>query len=40
MVQITWLPNWRPYSVRRNGRIVGMIQCKVPLPFRTVVELT
>jgi len=38
MVKLTWLPSWKAYSVRRDGRIVGMIVCKVPLPFRQVVE--
>ena len=38
MVKLTWLPHWQAYSVRRDGRIIGMLRCKVPLPFRIVVE--
>ena len=40
MVKLTWLPHWQAYSVRRDGRIVGMLRCKVPLPFRIVVEFS
>ncbi len=38
MITLTWLPHWRAYSVRQHGRIIGMVCCKVPLPFRQVVE--
>jgi hypothetical protein len=38
MIKLTWLPHWHAYAVRRDGRIIGMIRCKVPLPFRLVVE--
>lgn len=38
MIKLTWLPNWRAYVVRLNGQVVGMICCKVPLPFRGAVE--
>lgn len=38
MIQLTWLPHWRAYSVRFNGCIVGLIRCKLPLPFRGAVE--
>jgi hypothetical protein len=39
-IRLTWLPNWRAYAVRSNGRVLGMIQCKIPLPFRAPVEFT
>lgn len=38
VVKLTWLPNWKAYSVRRDGRIIGMVRCKQPLPFRITVE--
>lgn len=38
MVKLTWLPHWRAYSVRRNGRVVGVVRCSPPLPFRVTVE--
>jgi hypothetical protein len=38
MLKLIWLPNWKAYSVRRNGRIIGMVRCKQPLPFRVAVE--
>ena len=38
MIKLTWLQNWKAYSVRWNGRVIGMVCCKVPLPFRQVVE--
>jgi hypothetical protein len=38
MIKLTWLPSWRAYAVRLNGRIVGMVCCKLPLPFRAPVE--
>jgi hypothetical protein len=34
MIKLTWLPNWHAYAVRLDGRIVGMVRCTVPLPFR------
>ena len=37
-LKLTWLPHWAAYVVRCNGRIVGMVRCKVPLPFRVAVE--
>jgi hypothetical protein len=38
MVKLTWLPHWHAYSVRHDGRIVGLIRCQVPFPFRVRVE--
>jgi hypothetical protein len=39
MIKLTWLPNWRAYAVRcEGGRLIGLVRCKVPLPFRAVVE--
>ncbi len=38
MIKLTWLPNWQAYVVRRDGRIIGMVCCKMPLPFRLSVE--
>jgi len=41
MVKLTWLASWKAYSVRReDGRIIGLVRCSVPLPFRRVVEFT
>ena len=37
MLQLAWLPHWEAYAVRLNGRILGMVRCKVPLPFRLSV---
>jgi hypothetical protein len=37
-IRLTWLPNWRAYSVRLNGRVLGLIRCKTPLPFNAPVE--
>jgi len=34
MVTLTWLPNWHAYAVRLGGRIIGMVRCKQPLPFK------
>ncbi|HYD46995.1 MAG TPA: hypothetical protein VEB21_01540 [Terriglobales bacterium] len=34
MILLTWLPSWRAYCVRREGKIIGMIRCRQPLPFR------
>ena len=28
----------RAYAVRLNGRIIGLVCCKLPLPFRAPVE--
>lgn len=39
MIKLTWLPNWRAYAVRLNGRIIGMV-CKLPQPFRAAVEFS
>ncbi len=38
MVKLMWLPHWHAYSVRRHGRVIGMVRCKLPLPFRGPVE--
>jgi len=39
MINLTWLPHWRAYAVRREGgRLIGLVRCTVPLPFRAVVE--
>lgn len=38
MVKLIWLPHWRAYAVRRNGRMIGMVRCKVPFPFRMIIE--
>lgn len=39
MIKLTWLPHWKAYAVRREGgRLIGLVRCKVPLPFRVVVE--
>ena len=39
MVKLTWLPHWQAYAVRlEGGRLIGLVRCKVPLPFRAVVE--
>ena len=40
MIKLTWLPHWQAYSVRRDGRIIGMLRCKAPLPFRLVVQFS
>lgn len=36
-LKLTWLPNWKAYSVRRDGRVIGLVRCKPPLPFKTTV---
>jgi hypothetical protein len=38
VIKLTWLPNWRAYAVRCDGRIIGMVRCKEPIPFRVAVE--
>ena len=37
MITLVWLPNFRAYSIRLNGVVIGMVRCKVPLPFRRPV---
>ena len=38
LLKLTWLPHWAAYVVRRDGRVIGMVRCKNPLPFRLAVE--
>jgi hypothetical protein len=38
MVKLVWLPNWKAYAVREGNRVLGLVRCTVPLPFRIVVE--
>jgi hypothetical protein len=38
MINLTWLPNWKAYCVRHNGRVIGLVRCKPPLPFRLMVH--
>ena len=40
MLKLSWLPHWQAYVVRWNGRIIGMVRCKVPLPFRVSVTFS
>jgi len=40
MIKLTWLASWKAYSVRRDGRVIGLVRCSLPLPFRRVVEFT
>ncbi len=37
-IKLTWLPHWRAYSIRLNGRVIGLVRCGQPLPFRQVVH--
>ncbi len=38
MIKLTWIPSWEAYAVRRNGRMLGLVKCRVNIPFRSVVE--
>ncbi|KKU48229.1 MAG: hypothetical protein UX68_C0018G0009 [Parcubacteria group bacterium GW2011_GWA2_46_9] len=40
-LKLTWLPNWRAYSVRREGdeEPIGMVLLKGLLPFRANVAV-
>jgi hypothetical protein len=38
MIKLVWLSSWKAYAVRRNGRVIGLVRCKVPLPFREACE--
>ena len=38
MVKLAWLPNWKAYCVRVDGRIVGIVRCNVPYPFRVAIH--
>jgi hypothetical protein len=38
MIKLTWLPNWKAYSVTQDGRVIGLVRCKQPLPFRFRVQ--
>lgn len=38
MLKLTWIPSWQAYAVRREGRMIGMVKCRVNIPFRSVVE--
>ncbi len=39
MIQLRWLPHWKAYAVRREGGpLIGLVRCKVPLPFRVLVQ--
>ena len=40
MIKLTWMPRRRAYSVRRYDRVIGIIRCALPLPFRGPVEFT
>ena len=39
-IKLTWLAHWAAYSVRREGRVIGLVRCSVPLPFCGAVEFT
>jgi hypothetical protein len=38
MITLTWLPHWKAYSTRVNGQTLGLVRCRLPLPFRAPVE--
>ena len=38
MIKLTWIPSWEAYAVRLNGKVLGLVRCRVNIPFRTVVE--
>src|ERR1700687_5627681 len=39
MIKLTWMPGQHAYSVsREGGRIIGLVRCLCPFPFRQVVE--
>lgn len=38
MINLQWLPHWKAYAIRRNGRLIGLIRCAPPLPFRVAVK--
>jgi hypothetical protein len=38
MIKLNRLPNWHAYAVRLNERLIGMVRCKGPLPFRAAAE--
>ncbi len=38
MVNVTRIPDKRAYSVYCNGRELGMVRFRCPIPFRQVVE--
>jgi hypothetical protein len=33
-ITLTWVPGWRAYAVRQGRRLLGMVACRPPLPFR------
>jgi hypothetical protein len=37
-LQLIWIPHWGAYSIRLNGRVLGLVRCGAPFPFRLVVE--
>jgi hypothetical protein len=37
-IKLSWLPNWQAYAIRRDGRLIGLVRCKHPYPFRSPVE--
>ena len=40
MVKLTWFPQRLAYAVSvEGGRVIGLVRCRCPLPFRQVVEL-
>ncbi len=34
MITLTWLPSWQAYAIRKSGRMVGLVRCHHPFPFR------
>lgn len=39
MIQLTWLPTRTVYSVRRNGRLSGLVRFGWPIPLRQIIQL-
>lgn len=38
MVKLVWLKDWQAYAVRYKGKLIGLVRCKLPFPFRLAVE--
>jgi hypothetical protein len=39
MIKLNWIPSWQAYAVRVDGKLLGLVRCKVPFPFRLLVEI-
>ena len=38
MYKASWLPNWKAWAIRRNGKLIGLVRFYGFYPFRVAID--